>query len=237
MPAHRSPIDLSNSRSGGKFEARFRVWGNHKEATDGPMIQTDPDMPPSRILWQSDRHGITVRLNDKQPALSPGGAIILSAEGPTEGYRRVADMEPTRIAKMGIVTAMVMNHSDVVLRDPAVLGALDVLDSAYDYTGNITAGAAVWSPHTNTAPVYTNIAQLSWKYATNTEPPEFSRRLDAQGMSIIQDALVVPEATAAGIEAALDQIGGPEYVVGQARDNYVEYLAGVAAAATVEAAQ
>jgi hypothetical protein len=234
------PIDLSGSRSGGKFEARFRIWGNHNTEVDGQIIPSDPDMPPARTLWRSEKHGITVRLNDNQPAASPGGAVILSAEGPTEGYKRVADLavaEPTRAAKMGVVAAMMSAHTEQVFSDPEILEATGLpAGTSMAYTGSMNANAAVWSPHTNTVPVYAPTGPTSWMLATGTAPAELRTPLNADHLAVVQNALVVPEAVGAEMEAALDQISGREAVVSAARDHYVEYLANVAAGATITTA-
>ncbi|HEV7454400.1 MAG TPA: hypothetical protein VGO07_04015 [Candidatus Saccharimonadales bacterium] len=232
MSNHRLPIDLSTSRSKGTFEARFRVWGNHDEQTDGPIILADPEMPPARTLFKSERHGITARLNDMQPAASPGGAVVLTAEGPWQGFARVADLPPKRMGKIAVVAGMIAGHSEQVLGNPELLEQLGFSpDTTLAYAGSMNANAAVSSPHTNTVMAYGPATANSWKLATGTAPQELRVPLGADQLTIVENALIVPTETAAQIEAALDEIGGPEVIVGIAREQYLAHLATAAATA------
>jgi hypothetical protein len=232
MSAQRQPIDLSTSRSKGKFEARFRVWGNHNEQTDGPIVLADPEMPPARTLFKSERHGVTARLNDNQPAASPGGAVVLTAEGPWQGYARVADLPPKRMGKIAVVAGMLAGHSEQVLGDPELLEQIGLPANAkLLYAGSINANAAVSSPHTNTVMAYGPATADSWMLATGTAPDELRAPLGADKLAIIENALIVPDETAAQIEAALDEIGGPEAIVEVAREQYLAHLATAAATA------
>jgi hypothetical protein len=227
----RPPIDLSRSRSNGLFEARFRIWGNHR-SEDGPIVLPDANMPPARTLFKSEKHGITARLNDVQPAASPGGAVVLTAEGPWQGYARVADLPPRRMGKIAVVAGMLASHSEHVLGGPELLEQIGLpAGTKLAYAGSMNANAAVSSPHTNTVMAYGPATANSWKLATGTAPDELRTPLDADKLAIIENALIVPGETAGQIEAALDEIGGPEAIVEVAREQYLAHLATAAATA------